>query len=260
MQLIPISVVIIARNAETTLSVCLDSLVHFEEVVVYVNNSQDNTLEIAKSFSNTHVFEGDFLGFGATKNHATGFASHDWVITVDADEVFTPALVAEIRALSLNSQIVYAIRRLNHYCDQLVRGCGWQNDAPVRLYNRLQTQYNNNNVHEAIITKNMQVYRLVEPMYHYPFYGIDQLVEKAQYYSTLYAQGWAGKKESSLSRACLSGLATFLKSYFIRYGIIDGKIGFVISCCNGLGSFLKYLKLWELNRKSIRLGNQETGT
>jgi glycosyltransferase involved in cell wall biosynthesis len=73
---LPISAVIIVRDAEQTIGKTLDALQRFDEVVVYVNGSQDRTLEIARSFPNVSLHEGEFFGFGPTKNHAVGLARY----------------------------------------------------------------------------------------------------------------------------------------------------------------------------------------
>lgn len=253
MASIPISVVIIARNAEATLASCLSSVKEFNEVIVYVNDSSDNTLQIAKTFANTIAHEGSFKGFGETKNYAASLATNNWIFNLDADEILTPELTQEIAGLQLDKEAVYAIKRHNHYAGKLIKGCGWQNDIPVRIYCRDKTQYNDKKVHESVDTKGLTVTQLNGYFNHYPFDNISELLEKAHRYSSLYAQQHAGSKQSSVTRSCLSGMVSFFKSYIFQYGFIDGRAGFIISCFNSLGSFLKYLKLWELNKQKLDL-------
>ena len=87
-----VSVVIITRNAAATLAETLESASGFDEVVVYDNGSDDATMEIAKAYENVSLHQGEFLGFGPTKNHAVSLARNDWVLSLDADEEISPQL------------------------------------------------------------------------------------------------------------------------------------------------------------------------
>ena len=87
-----LSVVIITRNAAATLAETLESASGFDEVLVYDNGSDDATMEIAQAHDNVSLRQGDFLGFGPTKNHAVSLARNDWVFSLDADEVISPEL------------------------------------------------------------------------------------------------------------------------------------------------------------------------
>jgi glycosyltransferase involved in cell wall biosynthesis len=86
----PISVVIIAKNAQETIVECLESLCRFDEVVLYLNNTTDKTVELASTFSNVKIIEGEFIGFGPTKNKAAQYAK-----TAAAD-----GLTGEVAAMS----------------------------------------------------------------------------------------------------------------------------------------------------------------
>ncbi len=92
-----ISVVIIVKNSENTIKRTLNSLVDFCEVIVYDNGSTDETINIAKSFPNVNLVEGEFKGFGWTKNQAASFAKNDWVMIIDSDEVANKGLLEELK-------------------------------------------------------------------------------------------------------------------------------------------------------------------
>ncbi len=87
-----ISIVIITKNAVSTLPKTLESTKEFDEVVIYDNGSKDETLAIAGDFNNVSLYRGSFMGFGPTKNHAISLARHDWVFSLDSDETITPEL------------------------------------------------------------------------------------------------------------------------------------------------------------------------
>lgn len=243
----PISVVIIARNAQQHLQKCLESVQSFAEVIVYLNDSTDRTAEIAGEWKNVRVVNGYFDGFGNTKNRAASFAKNDWVLTLDSDEVITDDLFAELSGLELEQGTVYKIHRLNHYGDKAVQACGWGNDYVIRLYNRTLTRYSDARVHEGIISEGMNIQTLRASLYHYPFKSIRELIKKADYYSTLYAESTGGR--ASVMKAVTHSQFMFFKSYILEKGIFYGYEGFIISFFNAFGSALKYLKKVESDKK-----------
>ncbi|HHD75139.1 MAG TPA: glycosyltransferase, partial [Nitratifractor sp.] len=106
-----ISVVIIVKNGERAIKECLEALHKFNDVVVYDNGSEDNTIEICKSFDNVNLVEGEFLGFGPTKKLASTYAKHDWILSLDSDEIMTEEGVRVLEEKNLQPQTVYSIKR-----------------------------------------------------------------------------------------------------------------------------------------------------
>ena len=247
-----ISAVLIVKNGEPYLAQCLESLASFKEVVLVDTGSTDRTLEIARGFANVHLFERPFDGFGPTKNLAAGLATHDWIFSIDCDEVVTAELNWEIGQQELDEKTVYRMPRQSYYNRKLIRGCGWYPDRVLRLYHRQQTQFNDNQVHESVdVSEGMRVVDLEGRLKHYPYDSVDALIEKAQLYSRLYAEQNQGHVHSSPFKAVTHGLAAFLKGYVLRRGFQDGYEGFVISVAQGLASYLKYIKLYEANRQAL---------
>ncbi|PCI02402.1 MAG: glycosyl transferase family 2 [Zetaproteobacteria bacterium] len=242
-----VSVVMITKNAERKLELCLASLSNFSEVIIYDNGSTDNTLEIAKKFSNVKVFEGQFFGFGETKRHASSLASNGWIFSLDADEVLSENLVKELRSLSLDEDTCYQVRRDNYYRGKHIKCCGWYPEYIVRLYHREQTNFSDAKVHESIETKGLKVEKLKAPIEHYSFDSVSDFLVKIQIYSEIYANDMQGKKHVSVLAGVGRGLFAFIKSYFFRKGIFWGFEGLVIAFFHGLGTTVKYLKLHEKN-------------
>ena len=243
-----ISIVIIAKNAQKHIKDCLESVTVFDDVVLYLNDCSDETKSIASTFSNINIIDGYFDGFGPTKNRAATFAKNNWVFTLDSDEILSDSLIQELQELQLQNDTLYAFKRLNHYNKKAIRCCGWENDTVVRLYNKTETSYHNKAVHESIIDDKFKITTLNNQLYHYPFDNIKQLIQKADYYSELYADAHTGKKGSSVSKAVTHSLFMFFKSYFLKRGFLNGFEGFLIAYFNAFGSALKYLKLYEKNK------------
>ncbi len=244
------SATILTKNCKATLQATLESLRGFSEVVVLDTGSTDETLAIAKAFPNVKIHSAEFKGFGALHNQATSLASHDWILSIDSDEVLTPELISELQSLQPGENCVYSLQRDNDFNGKKIRCCsGWYPDIVVRLYHRKKTQFSNDAVHERILTEGLQVVRLKGTLRHTPYRGMSDFLDKMQKYSTLFAEQRKGKERSSLGKALLHSIGAFLKSYLLKRGIFGGKEGFIISLYNSQTAYYKYLKLAELNKK-----------
>lgn len=244
--MINISIVIIVRNGAKILPRCLESLAAFDNVIVYNNGSTDNTTQIASSYPNVRLIEGEFIGFGPTKNAAAEYAEHDWVLSMDADEVLDEAIVQEIKGLTLDLRTVYTLSRKNFYKTTEIVHC-WGADEIVRLYNRKVTQYSDKQVHEHILTDGVSIQKLSHSFSHYPYQSISEFVQKADRYSTLFAEDNVGKKHSSPARAFLDGLYSFFRTFILKRGFLDGYAGLIIAFSHMVTNFYKYIKLYEMN-------------
>ncbi len=196
-----ISAVVLAKNNELTIAKTLQALSDFKNVVVYDNGSSDTTIDIAKEFSNVYLIQGEFKGFGWTKNKAASYAKNDWILIIDSDEVIDKELLQTLQTKQLNKQTVYILNFKAYYKDIQVKYCGWNNQKIKRLYNKSVTHYNDNDVHEDIMTQNLQTEELQGNVEHYSYQSIEQFINKANNYSTLFAKNNAGKKSSSPLKA-----------------------------------------------------------
>lgn len=248
-----ISACILVKNAQTTIKECLESLREFDEIILLDSGSTDSTLQIANEFNATYknlrVEYSEFIGFGALKNLAISYARNDWILSLDSDEVLEKSALTQIRALNLEPNCIYALSRKNLYNGEWIKACGWSPDFVWRLFNKNFTRFNDNIVHESvIIPKEAQKIQLQGHIKHYAYDNIAHLLEKMQRYSSLYAEQNASNatKKATMSKAILHGIWTFVRNYFFKKGIFYGYKGFVISVCNGLGTFFKYAKLYEI--------------
>ncbi len=239
-----ITVTILTKNSQKYLEEVIRPLAAFDEVLVYDTGSTDDTLAIAKQFSNVTIYQGPFIGFGATHNKASSLAKHDWILSIDSDEVASGELVHEVLALKLEPQQAFAIRRNNYFNGRWIRCCGWYPDYQTKLYHRRSTNYSDAQVHEAVITNGFQLVKLTHPVKHYPYASVSDFLAKMQSYSELFAKQYAGKRKSSLGRAIGHGMFAFFKSYILKRGFLGGREGFIISAYNGHTAYYKYLKLF----------------
>lgn len=244
-----ISVTILTKNSSRYIREVLEALRLFDEVVVYDNGSSDDTMEIAKTFPNVTLLQDKFYGFGPTHNRASAAAKHDWILSVDSDEVVTSEMAQEIKACALDEGAVYSFPRHNYFNGKWIRWCGWYPDRVVRLYNRKKTAFSDDHVHEGVIIGNLRHVKMSSPLKHYSYGSIAEFLSKMQLYSELFARQNVGKKRSSPLKAVFRGFWAFFKSYVLKRGVMGGYEGFVISLYNGHTAYYKYLKLYEANQK-----------
>jgi hypothetical protein len=197
------------------------------------------------------TFSTQFKGFGPLHNEAAGLALHDWILSLDSDEVITTELCQEIAAVSLDESCVYSVSMHNFFNGKWVRCCGWYPDDHVRLYNRKRTGFTDAQVHEEIISSGLRIIALRAPVEHYSYTSISDFLTKTQRYSDLFAQQNQGKIRSSVLKALTHGFGAFLRSYLVKYGFLGGREGLVISMTSAFCSFYKYMKLLEANEKLV---------
>jgi len=246
-----ITPVIIAKNAEETIFETLNSLISFEEVILYLNNSTDTTKNIAQKYSNVKIIQGDFLGFGPTKNKAATYSSNEWILSLDSDEVLDEKLTKEIGSLNLkNEKIVYELKRDNYFLGKKVNYSGWGKDYLHRIYNKNYHSLNDNLVHEFLrLKEDASVVRLKNSFKHNAVQKISQQLQKMDSYSTIYATEKRCKKKSTPFIAILKSIFFFIKTYFFKLGFLDSTAGLLISISGANGVFYKYMKLYEENKK-----------
>lgn len=255
MKLSDISVTIITRNSERTLKETLKALEPFAEVIVYDLGSTDDTLEIAEKFHNVKLVDGTFIGYGPTHNMASAAAARNWIFVIDSDEVISSELIKALTNATLDPSAVYTFPRHNFFKGKWIKTCGWYPNRKIKLYNRQHTRFTDDKIHETIMTTGMRIVAFHAPIRRYAYASTTDLMTKMQSYSSLFAEHNCGKKFSSIPRAFTRGLGSFLKSYIIRRGFLEGSDGFVISAHNAYMTYYKYVKLREANKELLSQRN-----
>ena len=244
-----VSAVMIVKNGARTIRRSLESLREFDDVVVYDNGSNDGTQAIAGEFPNVRLIEGQFDGFGTTKNRAASYAVHEWILIIDSDEVVDAELLHALKTKPLDPRTIYIVNFLAYYKEIQIRHCGWNNQKIRRLYNKSVTRFNDNAVHENIIDEGMAKEGIEGNMKHYSYMSISDFIIKVDRYSTLFAADNAGKKFPTPAKAFFNGLYSFFRTYVLKRGFLDGYAGLIIAFSHMATNFYKYIKLYELNRE-----------
>lgn len=244
-----LSVTVITKNEAHNIEACLRSVAFADELVVLDSGSSDDTVQRALSMGAIVNVNADWQGFGIQKNRALDLTSSDWVLSIDADECVPPQLQAEIRAaLEAPAFDVYSFPRLSSYCGQDILHSGWHPDRVIRLFRRDSARFSNDLVHEKILTTR-QIGQLKSALLHESFTSLESVLDKVNRYSSASAQALFDKgRNASLGKALGHGMWAFIRTYFLRLGFLDGRMGLVLAISNAEGTYYRYLKLWLLRR------------
>ena len=117
----------------------MESLRCCDEILVLDSGSNDRTVEIARKLG-ARVEEASWHGYSAQKNIAAELASHDWILSLDADESLSEALEAELWHIKKTGPQCdgYTVPRLAQYLGRWILHSGWYPDRKVRFFNRQQ--------------------------------------------------------------------------------------------------------------------------
>jgi glycosyltransferase involved in cell wall biosynthesis len=248
--LLPITLIIIARNEARLIGRCLASVPFAAEKIVVDSGSTDETPELAVA-AGARVVHQDWLGFGPQRNFATGLASHDWILMLDADEELSPDLIIEMRERLpglFRSQLAGAVlRRASQFMGAQMRWYRPMTRERIgRLYHRKRARWTDARVHESLRFDGKVAtfqHRVLHD--HNPTLVHRQL--KMLRYTELRAQDWRARGRKVRLWACpFVFVATFFKDYVLRLGCLDGWRGYVISQIAASYAVYRRLRYYEL--------------
>ena len=244
-----LSVTVITRNEAADIGAALTSVAWADEIVVVDSGSTDDTTAIARQYTDRIIVR-EWPGYIAQKNHAASIASHDWILSLDADERVTPELATEIQTTMAGDPACSAFRipRVTWHLGRWIRTTDWYPDYQTRLYDRRAAEWTGKYVHEAVTVRG-RVGRLSSDLQHYAYRDIADHLETIDRYTTYAAaQMHEGGRRAGLGQIVGHPPLAFLRNYLAHGGIRDGIPGFIISAMNSYYVFLKFAKLWERQR------------
>ncbi len=244
-----LSVAVITFNEAERITGALESVSWADEIVIVDSCSTDETAELARRFTD-RVVTREWGGYIDQKNYAASLASHDWVLSLDADERVTPELAGEIRRLMAGDppHAGYRVPRVTFYLGRWLRTTDWYPDYQLRLYDRRRGSWRGRYVHESVrVSGPAGVLR--GELQHLAYRDVSHHLQTIDRYTTLAARQMAedGRRAGPLDLV-VHPPAAFLRNYVLRRGILDGKAGLVVSGLNAYYVWLKYVKLWEQQR------------
>jgi glycosyltransferase involved in cell wall biosynthesis len=251
MNPVKISVVIITFNEEQNIDDCLRSVKSVaDEIVVVDSFSTDKTKAICESHGARFILN-PFAGHIQQKNFAMLQASHDVVLSLDADERLDEKLTREI--LKIKSNFVaggYRVNRLNNYCGKFVHFGEWNPDWKIRLWDRRKGEWGGENPHDKVILKSgAQLVKLNGRLLHFTYRNpTDHFLQMHKFSDIAAKESFRkGKRSVFIVHQILYPFFYFLKVYFLKLGFLDGATGYVLAVHAAYYRFLKYAKLAFLN-------------
>jgi glycosyltransferase involved in cell wall biosynthesis len=243
-----ISVIIIAGNEEENIRDCLESVKWADETIVVDSESTDNTVEIAKTYTEK-VFIRTWNGYSDQQKYALSKVSNDLVLSIDADERVTTELTDYILNKDLNVANGYFIRRDNYFLDNKIHGCGWDNDYQMRLFKKSEVSVTDRLVHGGFVVagKSMKIHYSIV---HYTGKSLHQALEKTNEYSSLLSREKAGSKIVGFTSLAFEPIIALYQHFIARKGYKDGVYGFLVSLFHAITKLQELAKIWEINRNA----------
>jgi glycosyltransferase involved in cell wall biosynthesis len=247
-----VTATVITFNEAANIAAALESLSWADEIIVVDSESSDDTVAIARRFTD-RVIVRPWPGYIAQKNFAAEQAAHDWIFSLDADERVTADLAREVREVLQQEPSVHGFRvpRVTFHLGRWIRSTDWYPDYQLRLYDRRHARWAGRYVHESVTVDGV-VGKLGNDLQHYAYRDVAHHLLSMDRYTTLAArQMFEDGRRAGWFDVLIHPRLAFLRNYVLRGGFRDGMPGLIISVMNAYYVGLKFAKLWELCSPSI---------
>ena len=245
--MVPVTATVITFNEAANIGAALESLSWADEIIVVDSESTDDTVAIARKFTD-RVLVRPWPGYIAQKNFAAEQARHDWIFSLDADERVTPPLADEIKQRLSTPPAVsgYRVPRVTFHLGRWLRSTDWYPDYQLRLYDRRRARWAGKYVHESVKADG-PVEDLRNELQHYAYRDLAHHFQTMDRYTTLAArQMFEEGRRAGFFDLMVHPPAAFVRNYVLRGGFKDGVPGLIVSAMNARYVGLKFAKLWEL--------------
>ncbi len=248
-----LTVLTLVPNAGDRLARCLASVSWADCIFCVVDpKTTDGSDEIARQYTDRVVVH-EYVNAAAQRNWALPQIDTEWTLVLDADEWVSDELVARIKAI-INDPAAsdgYDIRRLSYFFGKLIKHCGWHHDYNLRLFRTRKGQYLDRRVHSKVVVDGT-VGRIDEPMFHDTYRTFEEYFTTSNRFTNWGAQDLFDKgKRARWSDLTLRPAFKFLKMYVLRQGWRDGYHGAVLCGLSAFSVFMKYARLWDIERSSF---------
>lgn len=248
---LPVSACILCKNEADRLERCLKPLSVFAETLVVDTGSSDGSQDLLRQHHVTW-FEDPWVNFSVNRKRLFERASQPWILWLDADEVVTEPLIAELQAFlaDVPEKIEGAeVNRMVFFEGQWIRHGAWFPDWCMRLFRSNAWTLSDDAVHESLTIRGETV-RLENYLEHYSFRSWDDLKKRSLFYESLWLEErYSSSKRVSKRSGHLHAVSVFLKDYIFKQGFLDGKIGFDIAKHRTHEVWRKYRKLYDMGRE-----------
>lgn len=246
-----LTVLIPCKNEEKNIRACIESVREIaDELLVADSGSSDRTIAIAREYG-ARIIEREYVNPADFKNWAIPQATHPWIFRLDADERVTSELAAEIkRTLAAPPKHDgYWVPRRSFFLGHEIKHSGWGSDRIIGLFRREGSRYAPVRVHEEVVVESGNVGRLKGLIKHYSYWTWGQYFDKLHRYTTWSAEDLRDRgRRAGLMSFTFRPAWRFFRHYIIQLGFLDGLAGLVVSALGAFAVFMKYAKLWGLER------------
>ncbi len=255
---VKLSVVIITLNEEKNIARCLDAAWQVaDEIVVVDSFSTDRTKAICQEMG-ARFIENKFEGHIQQKNFAIAQAKYDYILSVDADEVFSNELISSIRKVKLHfKHDAYIMNRMSFYVDKFIKHGHWFPDKKIRLFKKEAGHWAGRNPHDLFqLNPGIKAPMLKGVLYHYTFNSVFEHLRQVNNFSEIGSSQLDDQSTFFLIiKALVSPAWGFFFGYFVRLGILDGWYGLIIAVLSSTETFLKYAKAIVARRSANQSAN-----
>lgn len=248
-----ISACVMTLNEENNIRRCLESLSFCDEIVILDSFSQDKTIEICRTFTDS-VFQEKWRGYIIQRNRLRELATHDWVLFLDADEEVSPTLrdqILEQFRRGVGGYVGFEFPRQVFYLGKWIRHGEWNPDIKLRLFMKDRGHSGGQEPHDIVIVDG-PVKTLTGKLWHYTYRDLKHHLDVVNHFSSISAREmYHSGRRFHLWDLLMRPPARFFKGYILKCGYLDGLRGFVVATVVSYGAFMKYAKLWECRWEDI---------
>lgn len=242
-----ITAIIPTFNEEENIEKAIKSVLWADEIMIVDSYSTDRTLEIARKYTN-FIIQREYNNSASQKNWAIPQASNQWIFLLDADEWASIGLEKEIKQVlgSNPGESAFWMKRGNHFMGKRLRFSGFQRDSVIRLFRKENCRYQDLHVHSEIETTG-KVGRFKGRIMHNTYKSLDHFLRKNDRYTTWAAYDKVKRVEKvTYFHLLIKPLYRFVKHYFLQLGILDGKVGFILSWYYSYYVFIRSVKMMRI--------------
>ncbi len=244
-----LSVIILTKNEEERIKVCLESVKWVDEIIILDNGSTDSTLDIAKQYTNK-IYKFRDLDFATWRNKGKDIATQDWLLYIDPDErVLLPLREEIVEIIQSNRFSAYALSRKNVILGRLVSYNAFYPDWVIRLLKKSELKRWVGKIHE-FPQFNGELGYSKNSLLHLTHRDLDRIVLKSLEWSKIEA-----KLRLDANHPKMSGWR-FIRILFsetfhqgiTRRGFFGGTVGIIDSILQTFSMFMTYVRLWQFQQ------------